>query len=122
MDKSIINDHEYLEFIYDVKHRVYRAQIKAAVSVNRELLSLYWDIASQIVEKQKKSTWGNKFIEQISMDLQKEFPDMKGFSLRNLQYMRQWYFFLVKVIFNCATTCCTNSMGAQSRYIKYLKK
>ena len=96
MDKSIINDHEYLEFIYDVKHRVHKAQIKAAVSVNKELLSLYWDIASQIVEKQKKSTWGNKFIEQISMDLQKEFPDMKGFSLRNLQYMRQWYFFWSK--------------------------
>lgn len=90
---NIKRDKDYSQFLNELKKRIKSAQIKAAVSVNRELIELYWELAEKIVEKQKKSTWGDGLLTQMSKDLQKEFPDMKGFSLRNLKYMRQWYLF-----------------------------
>ncbi|MBN1696757.1 MAG: DUF1016 family protein [Spirochaetales bacterium] len=93
MSGIIKKDNEYVDFIEEIKNRVHSAQIKAAVSVNQELLRLYWDMAVRIVEIQNKSAWGDAFLERLSKDLQKTFPDMKGFSLRNLKYMRQWYLF-----------------------------
>lgn len=84
---------DYRGFIRDIKHRIQSAQIKAAVSVNRELLRLYWDLAERIIAKQKASSWGDGFLAQMSRDLQVEFPDMAGFSLRNLKYIRQWFQF-----------------------------
>lgn len=87
----ITGDKDYSAFIRDIKSKIQVAQIKASVSVNRELLQLYWEIAELIVEKQKCATWGDGFLAQMSKDLQKEFPDMKGFSRRNLELMRQWY-------------------------------
>jgi predicted nuclease of restriction endonuclease-like (RecB) superfamily len=62
-------------------------------AVNQELLHLYWDLAELIVLKQQEATWGDRFLSQMSQDLQAEFPDMKGFSVRNLKYMRQWFQF-----------------------------
>jgi len=93
MTTQLMKNTEYKVFLADIKRRVQSAQIKAAVSVNRELILLYWDIAEQITQKQKTSTWGDGFLAQMSRDLQTEFPDMKGFSLRNLKYMRQWFQF-----------------------------
>lgn len=93
MSNSIIKDKDYFAFIQDIKQRVQSSQIKAAVSINKELLHLYWDLATRIVEKQKQSAWGDGLLEQLSKDLQTEFPDMKGFSKRNLELMRQWYKF-----------------------------
>jgi predicted nuclease of restriction endonuclease-like (RecB) superfamily len=93
MKDRITKDKDYTAFIHDLKLRVQNAQIKAAVSVNEELLHLYWDLAAKIVEKQKFATWGEGFLEQLSRDLREEFPDMKGFSKRNLELMRQWYKF-----------------------------
>lgn len=84
---------EYKEFIQNIKSKIQSAQIKAHVKVNEEMLRLYWDIASMIVEKQKNSAWGDGFIAQMSKDLQREFPDMKGFSRTNLLYMKKWYLF-----------------------------
>src|SRR3990167_4796706 len=84
---------DYVDFIRDIKNKVHSAQIKASVSVNRHLLQLYWEIAELIVEKQKSATWGDGFISQMAKDLQAEFQDMKGFSKRNLELMRQWYLF-----------------------------
>jgi len=86
-------DKEYISFLQEIKSKIKTAQIKAAVKVNEELLRLYWDIAKIIVEKQKESKWGDGIIEKISSDLKKEFPNMKGFSVRNLKYMKQWYLF-----------------------------
>jgi len=91
-NKSIQHD-EYQQFIKTVKTKIQSAQIKAAVSVNIELLKLYWFLGSEVVEKQKKSHWGDGLIKQLSMDLKKEFPDMKGFSYRNVKYMKQWFLF-----------------------------
>jgi predicted nuclease of restriction endonuclease-like (RecB) superfamily len=62
-------------------------------AVNQELLHLYWDLAELIVLKQQEATWGDRFLSQMSKDLQAEFPDTKGFSKRNLELMRQWYRF-----------------------------
>lgn len=57
---------------------------------------MYWDLGKSIVEKQKNSKWGENFLEQLSSDLCEEFPDMKGFSKRNLELIRQWYRYWVK--------------------------
>jgi predicted nuclease of restriction endonuclease-like (RecB) superfamily len=81
---------EYKLFIQEIKQRVKAAQIKAAVSVNREMLLLYWDLGQQMIAKQQDTAWGDGFIKQMSKDLKTEFPDMKGFSVRNLEVMRQW--------------------------------
>jgi predicted nuclease of restriction endonuclease-like (RecB) superfamily len=95
MNGTLKSNAEYAGFINDIKNRILRAQLKAAVSVNHELLYLYWDMAAKIVEKQKESAWGDGFLMQMSRDLQKAFPDMKGFSKRNLELMRQWYTFWI---------------------------
>ncbi len=86
----------YKSFIQDIKQRIQTSQIKAVVSVNQELLHLYWDIAKSIVLKQKESAWGDGFIAQLSCDLKTAFPDIKGFSKRNLELMRQWHLFWTK--------------------------
>jgi predicted nuclease of restriction endonuclease-like (RecB) superfamily len=93
MSEKLIKNGEYRVFIQDVKQRIQSAQIKAAVSVNMALLLLYWDLAEQIVLKQQESAWGDGFLVQMSKDLKVEFPEMKGFSKRNLELMRQWYRF-----------------------------
>ena len=90
---KLIKTEAYKDFIQDIKSRIQASQIKAAIKVNRELLRLYWDLAGLIVEKQKKATWGKGFINELSNDLKKEFPHMKGFSPTNIKYMRNWYLF-----------------------------
>ena len=91
--KQLVAAPDYLAFIKDIKQHIQAAQIKAAVKVNQELLRLYWYLAERIVSKQKESAWGDGFLQQMSIDLQEEFPDMRGFSKRNLELMRQWYRF-----------------------------
>lgn len=81
------------KIIQEIKTQIQASQIKASISVNKKLLKLYWSIAQLIVERQKLSSWGDGFIKSISKDLQKEFPNIKGFSIRNIKYMRQWYFY-----------------------------
>ena len=80
----------YPDFISSIKERIHSAQIRAALSVNRELVLLYWQIGKEILQRQESEGWGAKVIEQISRDLSSEFPEMKGFSSRNLKYMRKF--------------------------------
>ncbi len=75
------------------KTQIQSSQIKAAISVNQELLKLYWKLAGLIIEKQQSYAWGDGLIKQVSQDLRQEFPDMKGFSVTNIKYMRKWYLF-----------------------------
>jgi len=84
---------DYHIFIKEIKEKVYRSQIKASISVNRELLYLYWEIAKGILEKQQNSNWGDKVVERLSEELKMEFPHMKGFSKRNIESMRKWYIY-----------------------------
>jgi len=80
----------YPEFIVSLKNRIRSAQVKASVSVNRELILLYWQIGSDVLTRQEREGWGTKVIGRLSSDLIHEFPEMKGFSVRNLKYMRKF--------------------------------
>jgi predicted nuclease of restriction endonuclease-like (RecB) superfamily len=78
----------YADWLADLKTRIHSAQQRAALKVNRELVLLYWQIGRDILERQVKQGWGAKVIERLAHDLRAAFPDMKGFSPRNLKYMR----------------------------------
>ena len=93
MSNKILQTTEYKEFIQNIKSQIHSSQIKAHIKVNEEMLKLYWNIGQMIVEKQKSVSWGDGVITDISKDLQKEFPDMKGFSTTNIKYMRKWYLY-----------------------------
>ena len=84
MSKLIKTDNEYKEWIGELKQRIRQSQIKAAVKVNTELLKLYWSIGGDIVRLKAEAKWGDGIIEQLSQDLKTNFPDMSGFSSRNL--------------------------------------
>ena len=90
---SNIQTREYKDFIQKIKEKARQAQIKASVRVNSTLLEFYWELGADIVEKQETTTWGSGFLKQMSKDLMIEFPEMKGFSKRNLERIRQWYIF-----------------------------
>jgi predicted nuclease of restriction endonuclease-like (RecB) superfamily len=81
----------YTTLLADLKARVRAAQLRAAVSVNRELILLYWDIGKIIVEAQKTKGYGKQVVERLAEDLQKEFPGTAGFSPQNVWYMRSFY-------------------------------
>ena len=76
--KPIISS-DYKDWLKDVKNRLRQAQVKAAVQVNSALLTFYWELGADIVERQKEAKWGSGFLKQLSADLMAEFPDMKGF-------------------------------------------
>jgi len=78
----------YQALLGDLKERIRAAQIRAALSVNRELVVLYWQIGRAIQQRQEEYGWGAQVIARLSADLRQAFPVMKGFSPRNLQYMR----------------------------------
>jgi predicted nuclease of restriction endonuclease-like (RecB) superfamily len=78
----------YGNFLAKLKGQIATAQMKAALSVNRELILLYWHLGKQILEQQEKEGWGTKVIDRLASDLKAAFPEMKGFSPRNLKYMR----------------------------------
>lgn len=80
----------YNHFLNDLKSRIRSARTRAALAVNRELVLLYWQIGRDILERQEREGWGAKVIERLATDLRAEFPDMKGFSPRNLKYMRKF--------------------------------
>lgn len=79
---------DYPGFLVEIKTRIQQAQIQAALSVNRELLLLYWQIGNDILVRQQEQGWGAKVIDRLARDLRLAFPTMKGFSPRNLKYMR----------------------------------
>jgi predicted nuclease of restriction endonuclease-like (RecB) superfamily len=81
---------DYLLFLQDLKTRIQKERIKTVLSANSALVMLYWDIGRAILEKQEHSGWGAKIIDRMSYDLRNEFPDMRGFSTRNLKYMRKF--------------------------------
>lgn len=78
----------YEDLLRDLKERVRSVRVQAALAVNRELVLLYLSIGRDILERQDRLGWGAKVIDQLATDLRKEFPESKGFSSRNLKYMR----------------------------------
>ncbi|MGM9696361.1 MAG: YhcG family protein [Alloprevotella sp.] len=90
---TIKSNSDFKSWVSQLKQDIRSAQIRAAIKVNTELLRLYWRMGAEIFEKQKASSWGDGWLKELSHELMAEFPDMKGFSLRNLQYIKQWYLF-----------------------------
>lgn len=91
MDSDLIKQPEYAEFLKELKERIRIAQTRAVLTINNELISLYLDIGKRIVETQKDMGWGKSVVEQLAQDIRREFPDVKGFSARNLWDMRRFY-------------------------------
>lgn len=86
-------DTEYASWIHEVKERYRNTQIKAAVKVNSEQLLFNWMLGRDLVTRKAEEKWGTGIVEQVSLDLQNEFPNIKGFSARNLWNMKKWYLF-----------------------------
>jgi predicted nuclease of restriction endonuclease-like (RecB) superfamily len=80
----------YTDWLAELKTRIHTAQQRAALAVNRELVLLYWQIGHDILERQAREGWGAKVIDRLAHDLRTAFPDMKGFSPRNLKYTRSF--------------------------------
>lgn len=80
----------YLALLSDLKTRIGSAQVRAAVAVNTELVGLYWQVGTALNEQVRAAGWGAKILEQLARDLKLAFPELGGFSPRNLRYMRQF--------------------------------
>jgi hypothetical protein len=82
---------DYTAFLAEVKGRIHSARLNAGRAVNRELVLLYWDIGRGIVEKQESLGWGDGIVETLANDLQRAFPEMRGFAPRSLWNMRRFF-------------------------------
>ena len=78
----------YSVFLANLKKRIQQERLKAVLSANAALVMMYWDIGTSILQKQQDEGWGAKVIDRLSHDLKDVFPEMGGFSPRNLKYMR----------------------------------
>lgn len=93
MNKSVVNSQEYKDWLNNIKQQISSAKNKVALSINEQLLQLYWSLGKEIADKSDNAKWGTKIIEKIAIDLKHEFPEIKGFSKRNLYAIKQWYLF-----------------------------
>ena len=92
MSKSInILDKDYAQWIQDLSRRYRQSQLKAAVSVNTEMLSFYWDLGRDIVKMKIEQRWGEKVMARLSMDLREAMPGISGLTQRNIYYCKQFY-------------------------------
>ena len=84
------NNDNYRALLEGLKERIRSSQLKAAIAINQEMIVLYWQIGQEILARQQAEGWGAKVITQLSKDLKQEFPEMTGFSARNLGYMKSF--------------------------------
>ena len=89
-------DSDYVKWITELKQRYRSAQVKAVVKVNAEKLQFNWLLGRDLVRKKAEERWGTGVVEQISLDLRREFPDADGLSVRNMWYMKKWYCFYTR--------------------------
>ena len=106
-------DNDYVDWISEVKHRYRSSQVKAAVRVNAEKLLFNWQLGRDLVQKKAEERWGSGVVEQVSLDLKREFPNAEGFSVRNLWYMKQWYSFYTQ-----GDTQILQRLGAELQNLK----
>ncbi|MDR2691772.1 MAG: PDDEXK nuclease domain-containing protein [Dysgonamonadaceae bacterium] len=90
---TAINMTDFTTWIKTLKSKIHTARNKLVFSINSQILELYWEIGRDIVEKQQNSNWGSSFVEKIAEELKHEFPEIKGFSRRNVYAILQWYKF-----------------------------
>lgn len=93
---QLSHDQSYQRWLAELKQAFSQRRVQAVISVNQQLLGFYWELGEQIIAKQQLSSWGDGVISQLSKDLSKAFPQVKGFSERNLKYIRQWVQFWQK--------------------------
>ena len=84
---------EYQEWLNAIKQRITSTRLRMALAASRELIQFYWELGALIAHKQAQSQWGDKLIAQLSKDLQKAFPDLKGLSSSNLKYCLRFFQF-----------------------------
>ncbi len=89
-ESPTVSPEGYESFLRELKERVRAARVRAALAVNSELVVLYWSIGRDILDRQKRLGWGARVIDRLAADLRREFPDARGFSGRNLKYMRSF--------------------------------
>ncbi len=87
MSNEIIDINEYKEILSSIKNEILKSQYRAMQVVNVEMIYMYWNIGKIISNNIK---WGNKFVDNLAIDLKLEFPDITGFSPRNIRYMRKF--------------------------------
>lgn len=115
MSDLTITSGEYTSWLADLKHRIQSAQQRATLYVNRELVLLYWQIGRDILERQQAQGWGTKVVDKLAQDLHAAFPAMKGFSPRNLKYLRAFSKawpepeFVQQVVAQIAIYCLANN-------------
>lgn len=93
-----ILDKDYARWVQELSKRYRRNQIKAAVKVNEQMLHFYWTLGKDIVEMHIEERWGEKVINNLSIDLQNEIPNATGFSRRNIYYCKQYYLLYYQLV------------------------
>jgi len=90
MEDKLINTEQYNDWIVSITNKIELAHTRASIKVNNEMLQLYFDIGSSILDVQKHQAWGSQVIDNLSANIKKNFPNSTGFSVRNLKYMRSF--------------------------------
>jgi Tfp pilus assembly protein PilF len=81
---------DYFKVLDSIKAEIRQGRLKAVMGANAQMLSLYWQIGKTLLDQLEQANWGDKLTQRLSDDLRREFPEMKGFSTRNIKYMRQF--------------------------------
>ena len=97
MKTELLDDADYKNWVISIKEQIRTSQIKASIAVNEEMLLLYWDIGKDICEKHFDSQYGSGFFENLSKDLKSDFPEIQGFSVTNLKYMKRFFLFYKEI-------------------------
>lgn len=90
-EKNVEEFKNYASFLKEIKNRIQRAQVKANFAVNRELILLYWNVGKMVYKIQKSVGWGKGIIPRLAKDIKNDFPEIKGFSERNIGRMKTFY-------------------------------
>lgn len=93
ISKNFHGDNEYIEWLQEIKNRYQAVRSRVALQANYGALEFNWLLGRDIVQKQAEARWGSGVVNQLSLDLREAYPDVKGFSARNLYYMKEWYEF-----------------------------
>lgn len=112
-------DCEYVKWLSEVKNRYLRAQAKASVKVNSELLGFYWSLGCDIVSHNIENTYGKGIMKELSYDMKAMFPDEKGFSLENLYLIKRWFSFYkdsLNILYQVGTELAEGGDGTQIFY------
>ena len=110
---AFLPDNNYDLLLQHIKEKIRSAQIRAIISANREMLLLYWEIGTAILEQQKHFGWGGKVVDRLGEDLRREYPQMDGLSKRNLMYMHASICSNLSRFPNSASATCTNQLVSQ---------